>query len=128
MTAAGMPEQALLSIVDNGLLPGVDSVNDIKDSDDPCVGAVDVRHSHFFTASGAFGSRDAEGQQVDDGRWSIVDSTTFEIGDVQFRYTIHGDELRMEPVTVGPCPTDGEWCEEAWKLMVAMPGMAWTRD
>ena len=128
MTGAGMPEQALLNIVDAGVLPGVDQVSDIADPAHPCVGAVDVKHSHFFTAGGIFGSRDANGRQVDDGHWSIVDGSTFEIGGVQFHYRVDGDTLRMEPVSVGSCPTNGEWCQEAWKLMVAMPGMAWTRD
>ena len=127
MTGSGMPEQALLNIVDAGVLPGVEKVSDIADPAHPCAGAVDIKHSHFFTAGGIFGSRDANGRQVDDGHWSIVDGSTFEIGGVQFHYQVAGDTLRMEPVSVGSCPTNGEWCQEAWKLMVAMPGMAWTR-
>jgi len=133
MTAAGMPDQALMNIVDAGVLPNVDAVSDIADPMNPCPGAKDVKHSHFFTAGGLFGSRDANGQQVDDGTWKSVDDSTFEIcGEdgkcVPFHYRVDGNELHMEPLSVGPCPTDGQWCQEAWKLMVAMPGMAWTRD
>jgi hypothetical protein len=128
LTAAGMPEQALANIVDSGVLPGVTTIADIADPNKPCVGAVDVPHSHFFTASGEFGSRDATGQRVDDGQWSMPDPTTFTINGVPFRFEVTGDELRMEAVDVGTCPSGTEWCEEAWKLMVAMPGMAWTRE
>jgi hypothetical protein len=128
MTAAGMPEQALLNVADSGTIPGVSTVEAIADPDNPCVGAVDVPHSHFFTASGLFGSRDSKGEQVDDGRWEIVDADTFEINGTPFDFRVDGDELRMEAVDVGTCPVNGQWCPEAWKLMVAMPGMAWTRD
>jgi hypothetical protein len=127
MTSAGMPEQGLLNVADSGTVPGVSTVDQIADPKNPCIGAVDVEHSHFFTASGEFGSRDANGQRVDDGRWAIVDADTFEINGTPFDFKLDGDELRMEPVDVGTCPVNGEWCEEAWKLMVAMPGMAWTR-
>jgi hypothetical protein len=51
-----------------------------------------------------------------------------EIGGAQFHYRIDGDELHMEPVKVGTCPPGGAWCEAAWELMVAMPGMAWHRE
>ena len=58
----------------------------------------------------------------------MVDASTFAIGDARFHFVIDEDTLRMEPRDVGPCPTGPtEWCAEAWKLMVAMPGMAWTR-
>jgi hypothetical protein len=128
MTAAGMPEQALMNVADSGTIPGVSTVEAIADPKNPCVGAVDVVHSHFFTASGLFGSRDSKGKQVDDGRWEIVDADTFEINGTPFDFRVDGDELRMEAVAVGTCPVNGEWCPEAWKLMVAMPGMAWMRD
>jgi hypothetical protein len=125
---AGMDTQILENIIGNGLLPGVDEPADVADPANPCDGAVQQAHSHFFLADGTFGSRDQHGQQVDDGRWSIVDADTFAIGDAEFDYAVTGNELRMEPVSVGTCPGDpNEWCEEAWKLMVAMPGMAWIR-
>ena len=127
MTAAGMPEQALLNAAESTTIPGVTTVEQIADPKNPCVGATDVRHSHFFTASGLFGSRDASGQQVDDGNWAIVDADTFKINGTPFDFQVDGDELRMEAVDVGACPVNGKWCPEAWKLMVAMPGMAWTR-
>jgi hypothetical protein len=128
MTAASMPEQALMNVADSGTIPGVTTVEQIADPENPCVGAVDVAHSHFFTASGLFGSRDSKGQQVDDGHWKIVDADTFEINGTPFDFKVDGDELRMEAIDVGTCPVNGQWCPEAWKLMVAMPGMAWMRE
>ncbi len=35
-----------------------------------------VAHTHFFTADGRFGSRDQNGQQVDDGDYVLVDDRT----------------------------------------------------
>lgn len=128
MNAAGMPEQALLNAAESGTIPDVTTIADIADPTNPCLGAVDKEHSHFFTSGGLFGSRDMNGQQVDDGAWVLVDADTFTINGTPFDFQVDGDELRMEPVDVGTCPVNGQWCPEAWKLMVAMPGMAWTRD
>ena len=128
MTSAGMREQGLLNVADSGTLPGITKVSQIAHPEHPCVGAVDVAHSHFFTAAGLFGSRDANGQQVDDGNWEIVDADTFEINGTPFDFEVDGNELRMDAVDVGLCPDPDAWCPEAWKLMVAMPGMVWTRD
>ena len=38
----------------------------LKDPAHPCVGAVQQRHSHFFTRDGQFGSKDFRATQVDD--------------------------------------------------------------
>ena len=123
-----MPEQGLLNILDAGTLPGVTALGDIPDPEHPCVGAIEVKHSHFFTAAGEFGSRDSIGTRVDDGTWRLSDSDTIVIGDVPFDFTIENDALRLVPLDVGTCPTGTtEWCEEAWKLMVAMPGLEWHR-
>ena len=128
LTAAGMPAQILPNILDGEILPASTDSAHLPDPVNPCSGAIEVKHSHFFTADGAFGSLDQNGHQVDDGRWSPVDTSTFAIGDAQFHFAIEGNTLHMEPLAVGPCPTGStDWCPEAWKLMVAMPGMAWTR-
>jgi hypothetical protein len=130
LRTAGMEAQILPTIVENGLLPGITDPADVPDPDDPCDGAIELAHSHFFTAGGLFGSRDQRDRQVDDGTWSMVDDDTFAInGTNLFDFVIEGAELRMEPVSVGACPADSTaWCPESWKLMVAMPGMAWTRE
>jgi hypothetical protein len=127
MTAARMPEQGLLNVAESGTLVGVTTVDQINDPEHPCEGAVDQRHSHFFTADGLFGSRDMHEVQVDDGQWRLVDADTFTINGTPFDFVVDGDELRMGAVDVGSCPSPDEWCPEAWKLMVAMPGMVWTR-
>jgi hypothetical protein len=127
LRAAGLDSQAILNIVDVGVLPGVKSTADIEDLDRPCAGAVDVPHAHFFRESGEFGSLDQDGNQVDDGEWHLVDATTISISGVAFHFAVSGDELRLEPIDVGECPDPTEWCEEAWKVMVAMPGLVWLR-
>ena len=68
-----------------------------------------LRHSHFFTAEGQFGSRDQDGAQVDDGTYRIVDEGTFvvskEFPDVTFHYEIEGDSITFEPV-IPECSPD----------------------
>jgi hypothetical protein len=46
-------------------------------------------HSHFFTAAGAFGSRDPGGAQVDDGDYVLVapDTLEFPSHEKEFGYT-----------------------------------------
>jgi len=89
---------------------------------------VPLRHSHFFTADGKFGSRDQHGNQVDDGAYRIVDEGTFvvskEFPDVTFHYSIDGDSIAFEPV-IPDCSPD---CfEAAWSVSVAFPGHEWRR-
>src|ERR1044071_8917297 len=123
--AAGLDSQIIQNVVDAGVVSVAPA--DIDDLDRICTGAVEVAHAHFFKASGEFGSLEQAGKQVDDGQWAIVDATTLTIGGVPFHYAVAGDELRLEPIDVGDCPDPTEWCEEAWKVMVAMPGLVWTR-
>src|SRR4029453_3214429 len=65
---------------------------------DICSGAFPQLNSHFFTASGLFGSLDQFQNQVDDGTYVIVDSNTFMIGNATFDYSIHGDILKLTPI------------------------------
>jgi hypothetical protein len=60
-----------------GFIAGATGPDAIADPADPCGDAVPLRHSHFFTADGQFGSRDQDGNQVDDGTYRIVDEGTF---------------------------------------------------
>jgi hypothetical protein len=127
LKAAGFNKQvALANIAGNGFLPGVSSPSEIADVKQPCKGAVPLLHSHFFTADGQFGSKDQNGQQVDDGAYKIVDDRTFVISggfpDVTFHYRITGDTIRFDPVMPSCAPS----CEEAsWSVMVAFPGKTW---
>jgi hypothetical protein len=111
-----------------GFVPGATGPDAIDDPADPCRDAVPLRHSHFFTAEGQFGSRDENGNQVDDGTYRIVDEGTFvvskEFPDVTFHYAIDGDSITFEPVMPECSP---ECFEAAWSVSVAFPGHAWRR-
>lgn len=111
-----------------GFVPGVTGPGAVDDPANPCGDAVPLRHSHFFTAEGQFGSRDQDGAQVDDGTYRIVDEGTFvvskEFPDVTFHYEIEGDSITFEPV-IPECSPD---CfEAAWSVSVAFPGHPWQR-
>jgi hypothetical protein len=111
-----------------GFVPGASGPDAVQDPADPCRDAVPLRHSHFFTTDGQFGSRDQDGNQVDDGTYRIVDEGTFvvskEFPDVTFQYTIDGDSIAFEPV-IPACSPD---CfEAAWSMSVAFPGHEWRR-
>jgi hypothetical protein len=125
---AGLEEFALDAVVGSGFLPGVTSPDQIADPKHPCKGAVPQLHAHFFTADGQFGSKDQNGQQVDDGTYKIVDDGTFVISggfsDVTLHYRITGNTIRFDPVVPSCAPS----CEEAsWSVMVAFPGKTWER-
>ena len=93
LQAAGL-EKRIVEVA-AGFVPGADGPEAVEDPADPCRDAVPLRHSHFFTADGQFGSRDQDGNQVDEGTYRIVDEGTFvvskEFPDVTFHYTIDGD-------------------------------------
>jgi hypothetical protein len=124
MTKAGLHDVLLEFIAGDGWIPDVTKVSQIKDPTHPCVGSVDRTHSHFFTADGQFGSRDANGQQVDDGQYQVV-GDAFVIDSVTFHYTItDSDTLSITPETPGCAPS----CFEAgWSISVAFPGYTWHR-
>ena len=126
MTKAGLREALLESIAGDGWIPGVTSVAQIKDKAHPCRGAVARKHSHFFTAAGYFGSRDANGEQVDDGRYRLVGNDTLVIGDVTFHYKITdgGKTISFTPEIPKCAPS----CFEAGgSVAVAYPAYTWQR-
>jgi hypothetical protein len=69
---AGLIELAPEWLVGAGYFTSLDQI----DNTDLCKGATEVRHSHFFTANGGFGSHDETGRQVDDGNYRMVDDRT----------------------------------------------------
>jgi hypothetical protein len=125
MMRAGLRTALLASIAGDGWIPGVTKPSEIKDPAHPCRGAVARRHSHFFTAEGRFGSRDAHGQQVDDGPYRLVGDDVVVINRVTFHYRITGgDTISFTPVTATCAPS----CfEAAWSVAVAYPGYTWRR-
>src|SRR5215218_2334548 len=71
---------------------------------DPCAGSrTPEEHSHFFTDTGEFGSRDENHQQVDNGDYTVVDADTLafpshssEFGydsDILVDYRVTGDAV-----------------------------------
>jgi hypothetical protein len=126
MLKAGLRQALLESIATDGWIPGVSSVAQIKDPAHPCRGAVARKHSHFFTSDGYFGSRDANGEQVDDGTYRLVGDSTFVIGPVTFHYKIFdgGKSIMFTP----EIPKCRPHCFEAgWSVAVAYPGYKWHR-
>ena len=104
--------------------PQVQSAGELDfDPKDPCKGAEPRLHSHFFTADGAFGSRDEKGEEVDNGTYQIVRENRLVINDVMFRYRIRGDAITFDPVTPECTPCFAH----AWGVAVASPGGEWDR-
>jgi hypothetical protein len=130
MTKAHLRSALLESIAEDGWIPGVTQIDQIKDPAHPCMGSVARKHSHFFTEDGQFGSLDAKGQQVDDGSYRLVgdDTLVIDAADrkaVTFHYKITGgDTLTLTPVIPNCAPK----CFEAgWSVAVASPGYTWHR-
>jgi hypothetical protein len=121
LDAYGLGSRAPQAIEGNGWVGG--TLEQLAKKDDPCEGAVPREHSHFFTASGAFGSLDWRGEQVDEGTYEVVDDRTFTLGDATFHFEIRGDAIRFEPVL--PDTSTGFDC--VWMIAVASPGYAWER-
>jgi hypothetical protein len=126
---AGLGRFAAEHAAGEGWLPGVTSPKQIKDPKNPCKGAVPLKHSHFFTADGLFGSRDSQRDQVDDGTYRSVDPNTIvitkEFGDVTFHYTVQDNGLMLDPV-MPKCAKSGCFAAQ-WAVGMASPGLTWER-
>jgi hypothetical protein len=126
LTEAGLEASVLDSAA--AFVPGASTGADIKNRAAPCDGAIPVRHSHFFTADGLFGSRDQDGNRVDDGRYRLTDDATFvvskEFPDVTFHFSVDGDTIMFEPVMPACAP---DCFEATWAVSVAFEGLPWTR-
>jgi hypothetical protein len=82
------------------------STEDIP-SPDPCEGAREVEHSHFFEENGFWGSRDEDGKQVDEGIYQLTDDDTLGFGDFTVGYHIADDTLTFDAVVPpNPCTDD----------------------
>jgi hypothetical protein len=128
----GLGDLAPAMLAGNGLVSG--SPKQLAQRDDICQGAVPREHSHFFTASGQFGSVDYNDQQVDDGPYEIVDDNTVRIGETNFRYRItdDGQTLALEPVITQSDKREAlqqplEFSDAGWSVTVAFPGHTWER-
>jgi hypothetical protein len=119
---AGLGRFAAEHAAGEGWLPGVTSPDQIKDPEHPCKGAVPLKHGHFFTADGLFGSRDDGGDQVDDGTYRVLDQNTVviekEFGNVTFDYQVRQDgSLMLDPV-MPKCAKTGCFAAQ-WAVAVA---------
>jgi hypothetical protein len=106
-----------------------------------CSGAEPQRHSHFFTRDGHFGSADQFGQQVDNGRYRVINARTLRIprgrlGDVNFHYQItrlSGRKvLALKPVITKRMRREAlahpfEFNTAGWSVAVSYPGSTWKR-
>jgi hypothetical protein len=125
---AGLGEFAIEHAAGEGWIPGVTSPDQIKDPEHPCKGAIPLKHGHFFTEDGLFGSTDDQGDQVDDGTYSVIDQDTIviekEFGNVTFNYRIQDDgTLLLDPV-MPKCTKNGCFAAQ-WAAAVAYPGLPW---
>jgi hypothetical protein len=116
LSDAGYEGRITANIEGNGLLPGAG--NATADPQDPCSGTLRREHFHSFSRDGAFASFDWRHQQVDEGRYQIVDADTVRINGTEFEYRVEGDELALTP---------GEGAGGDWPVMVALPGKTWER-
>jgi hypothetical protein len=102
----------------------------------PCTGAIPRVHSHFFTASGRFGSLDWKGGQVDDGPYRALDANTVQIGSgtpaAKFDYAVRGDLLSLTPILTRSMIRQANahpagFTTAFWAVTVAYPGSVWKR-
>jgi hypothetical protein len=102
----------------------------------PCTGAIPRLHSHFFTASGQFGSLDWLGGQVDDAPYRIVNSDTIEIGSgvphAAFHFTIRDGKLMLSPRLTKAMIRQAvahpkKFSSAFWAVTVAYAGHTWKR-
>jgi hypothetical protein len=123
LAAAGFDGAVIIeNIVGNGLLPGVESPDEVADVTTACEESTPLEHSHEFTADGQFFSYDQDGEEVDFGTYELVDEDTLVIGapdrgGVEFDFSIEGDHLTLVPQTPAGCLE----FECQWAVMVAMP-------
>lgn len=130
LEAAGLERFAAEHAVGEGWIPGVTRPEELEDPDRPCKHAVPLVHSHVFTADGLFGSRDAQGDPVDDGTYQLEGEDTVvidkEFGAVTFHYEIAaGDTLTLEPV-MPACAAEGCFAAQ-WAVGMSYPGLPWER-
>jgi hypothetical protein len=123
LIAVDVPE-LLRGSVNGGLPPDYDPAK-------PCADALPpVEHSHTFWRNGMFNSYDENGQQVDDGMYTVIDDHTFRIGDPPgpiFTFTVRGDTIAFDVMAPVPCTTQDCRSGLAWAYSVANPGQLWTR-
>jgi hypothetical protein len=123
---AGLERFTAEFVTGNRFVPSAESADQLADPRQPCKGAVSRKHSHFFTEDGRFGSRDWNGEDVDDGAYRINEGRMViskEFPEVTFRYHVEGDTITFHPVIPENCST----FRCAWSVSMAYPGKKWSR-
>lgn len=103
---------------------------------DVCAGARGpLEHDHFFTADGAFGSHEENGEEVDSGDFEVVDDDTVSFpshaeefgydGDVVVDYAVSGDVVTFDVALPEAC-VDACADAYAWALSAFASG-EWAR-
>jgi hypothetical protein len=100
----------------------------------PCKRAHNLKHSHFFTTAGGFGSRDEKGNQVDDGDYKITAPHTLAFPShardfgyrIKVRYRIKAGKLRFNVIVPRPCTGKCQGAT-AWALSAFYSGPAFRR-
>jgi hypothetical protein len=98
---------------------------------DLCRGARPQEHSHFFNASGGFGSLDQDGRQVDDGNYTIVNNHILRIGeDATFAYRVSGSNLILHPIISNATRRAAlartlDFTTAGWQVAVSYDGLPW---
>jgi hypothetical protein len=102
---------------------------------DPAAACADakppLKHSHTFWPDGRVNSYDERENEVDHGRWVLIDDHTVRIGDPPeaiFTFAVSGDQLSLTPTVPSDCTTPDCIEDMWWPLMVAFPGETWTRE
>jgi hypothetical protein len=100
---------------------------------DICSGAVPMKHSHFFTKLGTFGSVDQSGQQVDNGRYRILSHHRLRINNGTFHFRIiNGNRLRLSPIITPAMRSAAlasplDFSVAVWEVAVSYTGQTWKR-
>jgi hypothetical protein len=104
---------------------------------DLCSGAAPLKHSHFFTKAGTFGSLDQNGQQVDDGHYRILSHHRLRIKNADVNGTFHfritsGNRLRLAPIITAAMRRHAlaspfNFSVATWEVAVSYTGQTWKR-
>jgi hypothetical protein len=98
-----------------------------------CSGAAPLKHSHFFSKAGTFGSLDQNGQQVDDGHYRILSHHRLRINNGTFHFRItSGNRLRLAPIITAAMRSHAlasplKFSVAVWEVAVSYTGQTWKR-
>jgi hypothetical protein len=100
---------------------------------DVCSGATPLKHSHFFSKAGTFGSLDQNGQQVDNGHYRVLSHHRLRINNGTFHFRIvSGNRLRLAPIITAAMRSHAlasplNFSAAVWEVAVSYTGQTWTR-